>query len=315
MPRHLLVAVVLSISFPAAAQTTAPSLLRFPYLSTPPNVAESVWLNFRGSAFYDSSQNCLRFTPDGHNFDTCNATTAQVEAASDDAASALASESAARQAGDAASLAAVTSARNDATSALALETAARQSADSAASSALANEITARTNGDAANTAAVSALTSRVTSVETNYMTVAAANTAIATMQASIASNAGGITNLTTRVTALETNSATKAELATAQSTLNARIDGLQKRACGTATISGLSVPLAGISSETAIAIAGVPVGTSCDSGAASFMPLGARPDAIVTTAGTVRLRFVSNGGLLSVAIAIPNGTYRVCCDM
>lgn len=103
-------------------------------------------------------------------------------------------------------------------------------------------------------------------------------------------------------------------------TMNGRIDGVQasvvkERACGTATLTGLSVSLAGISSETAISIPNVPVGTSCDSGSASFMPLGARPDAIVTVAGTVRLRFVSNGGVLSSVISIPNGTYRICCDL
>lgn len=112
----------------------------------------------------------------------------------------------------------------------------------------------------------------------------------------------------------------RSEANTTTATLNGRIDMVQamaaaKRACATAVLTGVSVSLAGISSETSISIPGVPVGTSCDSGSASFMPLGARPDAIVTTAGTARLRFVSNGGLLSAVIAIPNGTYRVCCDL
>lgn len=175
------------------------------------------------------------------------------------------------------------------------------------------------------TSAASGLDSRLDVIEaTDYETQAEADASHATMMSSISTNTSAIssmssqvatlatsssvTALTSRVAALEANSATT-------TALNAAIAALQKRACGSASLSGISVPLAGISTETAITIANVPVGTSCTASTNNFMPLGARPEAVVTVAGTVRLRFVSNAGLLSIAIAIPSGTYRVCCDL
>ena len=103
--------------------------------------------------------------------------------------------------------------------------------------------------------------------------------------------------------------------ASAIAALQATVTGLSKRACGSASISGVSIPLLGISSTTTVAIAGAPIGTSCDVGLPSFLPLGAKPVAAVLTAGTASLRFEGNSALLSAIIAIPSGTYRVCCDL
>lgn len=95
----------------------------------------------------------------------------------------------------------------------------------------------------------------------------------------------------------------------------AAVAALQKRVCTTFTVpTGLSVPLTGISSVQNVPLTGVPVGAVCDTGAPTRMPLGARPDPVVTTAGTVAMAFVSNAGLLSSVISIPSGTYKVCCD-
>lgn len=104
-------------------------------------------------------------------------------------------------------------------------------------------------------------------------------------------------------------------------TMNGRIDSVQasagkERACTTFQVApGFTVPLTGVSTVINIPLTGVPVGTACDAGSASRMALGARPDPIVQTLGAVNMAFVSNGGILSSVIAIPSGTYRVCCDL
>lgn len=127
-------------------------------------------------------------------------------------------------------------------------------------------------------------------------------------------NSASTTASAAQTTANDAQTASSAN-ATAIAALQATVTGLSKRACGSASISGVSIPLLGISSTTTVAIAGAPVGTSCDVGLPSFLPLGAKPVAAVLTAGTASLRFEGNSALLSAIIAIPSGTYRVCCDL
>lgn len=116
-----------------------------------------------------------------------------------------------------------------------------------------------------------------------------------------------------------TNAASVANAAQATANTNATaiatLQALPKRLCASFTVvAGVSVPLTGISSVQNVPLTGVPAGAVCDTGAPSRMPLGARPDPVVTTAGTVAMAFVSNAGLLSSVISIPSGTYKVCCD-
>lgn len=153
-----------------------------------------------------------------------------------------------------------------------------------------------TVGDVASSIS-SANAAQDSTIASTYMPTATANAAIS--------------GLSSRLSVVESSDATQA----------AAISALQsavgvKRACATFTVAaGLTVPLTGISTVINVPLAGVPVGTSCDAGAPSRMPLGARPDPVVTTAGAVNMAFVSNAGLLSSIIAIPSGTYRVCCDL
>lgn len=124
---------------------------------------------------------------------------------------------------------------------------------------------------------------------------------------------GRIGTLEAQVPAVQTTANNAAAAANAASVA---VAALQKRTCTTFTVSaGFSVPLTGISSTINVPLAGVPVSAVCDTGAPSRMPLGARPDPIVTTAGTVSMAFVSNAGILSSVISIPSGTYRLCCDL
>jgi len=200
---------------------------------------------------------------------------------------------------------------NAAQDAFAASTYLTQAAGTSAISAL--QTTINSNSTALNT-----VTSRVTALETQAgnlqaavtsaqsaasaaaTSAATAQTAANTAQTAATANATAITALTSRVTALESSVAA--------------LNALPKLACTTFAVpAGVSVPLAGISTVISVPLAGVPIGTVCDTGAPSRMPLGARPDPIVTTAGVVNMAFVSNGGLGGQAIAIPSGTYRLCC--
>ena len=133
-----------------------------------------------------------------------------------------------------------------------------------------------------------------------------------TLSGEIASATSAAASAQSTASAAQSASSTNASAIAA---LQATVTGLSKRACGSASISGVSIPLLGISSTTTVAIAGAPAGTSCDVGLPSFLPLGAKPVAAVLTAGTASLRFEGNSALLSAIIAIPSGTYRVCCDL
>lgn len=155
--------------------------------------------------------------------------------------------------------------------------------------------------------------SEMDAVEASVLSAAGAASSAASAAQSTA-NSAATTAASASTTANAAQSASSAN-ATAIAALQATVTGLSKRACANASISGVSIPLLGISSTTTVAIAGAPVGTSCDVGLPSFLPLGAKPVAAVLTAGTASLRFEGNSGLLSAIIAIPSGTYRVCCDL
>lgn len=150
--------------------------------------------------------------------------------------------------------------------------------------------------------AQSTATAAQTSATSAASAASSAQATASSAQTSASTNASALTALTTRVTAAET--------------ALAALQALPKRACTTFSVAaGVSVPLTGISSVQNVTLAGVPVSAVCDTGAPSRMPLGARPDPVVTTAGTVAMAFVSNAGLLSSVISIPSGTYRLCCDL
>lgn len=154
-----------------------------------------------------------------------------------------------------------------------------------------------------------------------YMTLGSAQSVIDTMEGRINGNSSSISGLSSRVSSLEATTATQAALQAAVASLSSQMSTVQsqmgvRRACTDFTVpSGFGIPLAGISSTISVPMTGVPARTSCDVGAPSRMPLGARPDPIVLTSGTVSMAFVSNGGLLSNVISVPSGVYRLCCDM
>jgi hypothetical protein len=176
--------------------------------------------------------------------------------------------------------------------------------------------------DASVGSAISAAnTAQDAAMAATYMTSAAATASMQAMDGRVTVASNAVAAVSTRVTAMETTAATQAQLQSAVSGLNGQVTALQsqvgvKRSCVTFTApSGLSIPLAGISTVSSVPLAGVPKGSSCTAGSSTRMPLGARPDPVVLTAGTISMAFVSNGGLLSAAIAIPSGDYRICCDM
>lgn len=101
--------------------------------------------------------------------------------------------------------------------------------------------------------------------------------------------------------------------------VNTRIDTVQASiptvvpdtVCANATITGLSIPLTGISTTTTISVTGAVQGYPCVVGNPAFLPLGAKGVCIASAANTVQMRFEA-GGLLGTALAVPNGTYRAC---
>lgn len=177
---------------------------------------------------------------------------------------------------------------------------------SALNSAIATEVTARN-------AAISTAT-------TGLATTTSVNSAIA------AAIAGEVTArntaISTATSALATAASVTAEAGTraaADTALNAAIAALQANVqltCVNATLTGLAIPLTGgLSSVVNVTVPNAPVGTACMVGGANRIPAGARPDVVVTTAGTASVAFVGGGGLLSGVIAIANGTYRICCAL
>lgn len=205
-------------------------------------------------------------------------------------------------------------------------------------------LTTQAQTDAAKADAISQAVSQANaSAAATYMPTSTANSAIATMTSSINGNASAITALQngasalgSRVTSLESTTSTQAgqiaavtttanTAATAASvsasvaTLNSRIDTVQASiptvtpdtVCANATVTGLSIPLTGISTTTTITMPGAIAGYPCVVGNPSFLPLGAKGVCIASAANTVLMRFEA-GGLLSSILSIPNGTYRAC---
>lgn len=85
--------------------------------------------------------------------------------------------------------------------------------------------------------------------------------------------------------------------------------------CVSVAVSGLSIPLAGVSTTSTVAMVGARVGASCSVGYPNFMPLNATGVCRVSAAGMIEYRFQSNTGLLSSVIAVPSGTYQFCSEV
>lgn len=284
MIRALALAVALVSSAASAQIPLVSRLARGMTLSPLPQDADPI--DYWAGAFMDQGSNCARFTVDGRNWLPCTATVADVAVVQSYAEGLDLTLS-----GEIATV-------------YAMASGAQSTANSAATAASAAQTTANSASTAAGNAATAAAAAQTTATN--------AGTAAAIAQASANSAGTAASNAQTTANAAQSAASTNA---TAIAALQTTVAGISRRACGNASISGLSIPLLGISSTTTVAIAGAPVGTSCDVGLPSFLPLGAKPVAAVLTAGTASLRFEGNSALLSAIIAIPNGTYRVCCDL
>lgn len=174
--------------------------------------------------------------------------------------------------------------------------------------------------EAARASAVSqAVSQAASSAAAIYLPTSTANTAFAAVNARVDATNGSLATTQGQVTGLQSSSATTTALASAVATLNGRIDTVQASiptvvpdtVCANATVTGLSIPLTGISTTTTISLTGAVAGYPCVVGNPSFLPLGAKGVCIASAANTVQMRF-EGGGLLGSALAIPNGTYRAC---
>lgn len=175
----------------------------------------------------------------------------------------------------------------------AIATGAQATASSAGTAATAAQATASNAASAAASAQSSA---------------SAAQTAANAAQSASSTNATAIAALVTRVGVAE------GLISTLQSQV-AALNALPKRLCTSAVLTGLAIPLTGgLSSTQNVNLPGVPVGTTCDVAGSSRPPAGATGAPVVTTAGVVNVAFTGGGGLLSGVLAIPSGTYRICCD-
>lgn len=193
------------------------------------------------------------------------------------------------------------------------------------------------------TAMSAAVSQAGTNAAAIYLPTSTANATFSSLTNSVNSNAASIstlqtnaTALTSRVTSLESTTATQAgqisavtatanaaatqaSVSASVATLNSRIDTVQASiptvtpdtVCANATVTGLSIPLTGISTTTTISMPGAIAGYPCVVGNPSFLPLGAKGVCIASSANTVQMRFEA-GGLLSSVLSIPNGTYRAC---
>lgn len=172
----------------------------------------------------------------------------------------------------------------------------------------------------------SAVSQAATAAAAIYMPTSTANAAISALQTSATSLGARVTSLETttvtqagQISAATTTAnaaATQSSLTSSVAALNTRIDGVQSSikpdtVCANATVTGLSIPLTGISTTTNITVPGAIAGYPCVVGNPSFLPLGAKGVCIASAADSVQMRFEA-GGLLSSLISIPNGTYRAC---
>lgn len=159
--------------------------------------------------------------------------------------------------------------------------AAQSTATSASSAASAAQTTA--NGAATTASAAQA-------------TAAGAATAAAAAQATAAGHTTQIADLLARMTAAE------AAVTAAQAFRQTR--------CGSATITGISIPLAGLSPATNVTVTGGLTSGKCFVIPAASLPALAVPQCAITSAGVVAVSFKA-AGLLSL-LAIPTGDYGAC---
>lgn len=89
---------------------------------------------------------------------------------------------------------------------------------------------------------------------------------------------------------------------------------LTTQRCTGISVSGLSIPLAGITTTSTVTFSGALAGRDCTMTPPSFLPLGAKAVCRVTSANTVEYRWEA-GGLLAVALAIPSGTHTLCTEV
>lgn len=161
-----------------------------------------------------------------------------------------------------------------------------------------------------------AVASAIGAATANLATTTALNNAIA---GEVTARNAAISTATTGLATAASVTAEASARASADTALNAAIAALQANTqltCVSASLTGLAIPLTGgLSSVQSVAVPNAPVGTACFVGGANRVPAGARPDVVVTTAGTASVAFVGGGGLLSSIIAIPSGTYRICCAL
>jgi hypothetical protein len=94
---------------------------------------------------------------------------------------------------------------------------------------------------------------------------------------------------------------------------------LTTQVCVPFSVSGLSIPALGVSTAPTLvtfpgALSGSPCHVTRSSGAVA--PTGSRGDCFVTaTPNQVSVQWISNTGLLSAVVSIPNGTYNVCSEV
>ena len=272
----------------ASAQTLP---LRLPQFIDPPEANGANPITYPHGIIYNPTLLCVQGTV-GASWE-CLARVTQVAAV---AAAAAAAQAAAEEAATAAA-----NAQSTASSAAAAANTAQTSATSAA--------TAASNAQSTANAAQTAATNAGTAAAAAQSTANAAQTTANSAASSASANASAIAALVTRVGTAE------GVISALQSTV-ATLNALPKRLCTTATLTGLSIPLTGgLSSTQNVSLPGVPVGSTCTVAGSSRPPAGATGSPVVTTAGVVNVAFVGGGGLLSGVLAIPSGTYRVCCDL
>lgn len=286
MIKSLLLAVSL-FAAPVLAQTTPINLPMFP---EPPEDNGADPVPYANGILYNSGLACLQSTKGDH-------WECMVKSSELDAVSAVAT---AAQASAASAATAASAAQSTATSAATAASGAQSTANAAQ--------TAASSAGTAAAAAQSTANSASTAAATAQSAASAAQTTANAAQSAASTNASDIAALVTRVGVAE------GLISTLQSQVTA-LNALPRRLCTTTTLTGLSIPLTGgLSSTQNVTLAGVPVGTTCTVSGSSRPPAGATGSPVVTTAGVVNVAFVGGGGLLSGIIAIPSGTYRVCCD-
>lgn len=263
----------------ASAQTLP---LRLPSFPNPPESNGANPTTYPNGLLYNPALACVQGAT-GTTWD-CFARAAQLAAVAAQAAAAQSTASAA-----------VTAAGDASASASAAQLAANE-AHSLAQDGVDDAATARDRADAAHLVGTNA----GATADTARTEAAGAQTTANTARSEAAAVATNLAALVTRVGLAE------AALAVLQA---------QPRAlCTSVTLTGLSIPLTGISSTFNFTLTGAPAGTSCRVGIPSFAPLGAKPVVVIGPAGAGQGRWEGTSSLLSGVLNIPNGAYRICCD-